>query len=118
MLSLPPSVRIHVARDPADMRKSFQGLAALVSSVIRGDPRSGHLFVFRNRRSDLVKVLFWDRSGFVLIAKRLERGSFHFLDAASLAHESFEIQAGELLLILEGLDLAGAKKRWKEPRIA
>lgn len=118
MLSLPPSVRIHVARDPADMRKSFDGLCGLVRSVIQADPKSGHLFVFRNRRSDFVKVLWWDRSGFAILSKRLERGAFHFLEDAGSSEGGFELQAGELLLILEGLDLTGAKRRWKAPRIA
>ena len=111
MLSLPPSVRIFVAREPADMRKSFDGLSALATAQRREDPLSGHLFVFCNRAQDRLKILWWDRSGFVVLAKRLERGRFHFVERAASAGTSFELRSGELLLIMEGLDLAGAQQR-------
>ncbi len=117
MLSLPPSVRIYVAKEPADMRRSFDGLSALVTERIRADPRSGHLFVFRNKRSDLVKILWWDRSGLALLAKRLERGCFHFLSRAVAAETSFELESSELLLILAGIDLQGATRRPQLPTI-
>ena len=74
MLSLPPSVRILLAREPADMRKGFDGLSHLVQSVLREDPLSGHLFVFRNRRGDRIKLLLWDSDGFLIVYKRLEKG--------------------------------------------
>ena len=83
MLSLPPSVRIFVCREPADMRRSFDGLARLAGEVVRGDPFSGHLFVFHNRRGDRVKILWWDRSGFALLYKRLEQGVFVFPDPSA-----------------------------------
>src|SRR5882757_3667072 len=67
MLSLPPSVRILLAREPADMRKGFDGLSHLVQSVLQEDPLSGHLFVFRNRRGDRVKLLIWDSDGFLIL---------------------------------------------------
>ena len=76
MLTLPPSVRIFVARGAADLRKSFDTLAALVSDVLEEDPYSGHVFCFINRRRDRVKLLVWDRTGFWLLAKRLEAGTF------------------------------------------
>lgn len=115
MLSLPPSVRIFVAKEPADMRRSFDGLSILVSDTVRHDPRSGHLFVFRNRKSDMVKILWWDRTGFLLLSKRLERGRFHFLDRALNAERSVELQSSELMLILEGIDLSTAKRRLQIP---
>ncbi|NUN48682.1 MAG: IS66 family insertion sequence element accessory protein TnpB [Candidatus Brocadiae bacterium] len=108
MLSLPPSVRIWVASEPADMRKGFDGLAALVRDELKGDPLSGHLFVFRGKRANRVKVLYWDRTGFCLWSKRLEHGSFRFPGAGAV---SFEMEAAELGLILEGIDLAGATRR-------
>lgn len=114
MLMLPPSVRIFIAAQPADLRRSFDGLAALTREVIRQDVMSGHLFVFANRNADRVKILFWERSGFALYYKRLEKGTFHLppSDAASV-----EVDAAELALLLEGIDLAGAKrqKRYKLP---
>ena len=108
MLMLPPSVRIFLAVQPADMRRSFDGLAAMTREVIGRDPLSGHLFVFGNRKGDRVKILFWDRSGFCLWYKRLEEGVFHF--PASDGH-SVEVEGAELALVLEGIDLAGARRR-------
>lgn len=97
------------------MRKSFDGLSAAARDVVGGDPLSGHLFVFFNRTRTIVKVLFWDRSGFCVFAKRLERGTFHLPDVAGRA--SIELEAAELSLILEGIDLRGARRRprWSPP---
>lgn len=108
MLMWPPSLRIHLATEPADMRCAFDGLMARVQTVLDQDPFSGHLFVFRNKRRDRVKILAWDRSGFVLWYKRLEKGVFHFPEAKGA---SVEVEAAELALILEGLDLKGARRR-------
>ena len=108
MLSLPPTVRIFVSTQPADMRRSFDGLAAMTVDVIGQDPLSGHLFVFRNKRGDRVKILYWDRSGYCLWYKRLEAGVFRFPSAAG---GSVEVQASDLALLLEGIDLAGASRR-------
>ena len=108
MLMLPPSVRVHLATAPADMRCAFDGLTARVQYILQEDPFSGHLFVFRNKRGDRVKILFWDRSGFCLWYKRLEKGTFHFPDASG---ESVEVEAAELALLLEGIDLRGARRR-------
>jgi transposase len=119
MLSLPPSVRIFVATQPVDGRKGFDSLAGIVRSVFQHDPLSGHLYVFFSRRFDRVRILYWDRSGFAMWTKRLERGRFHatFSEGGELAVNA--IEAAELGLILEGLDLAGARRRprW-EPRRA
>jgi transposase len=111
MIGLPPAVRIFVATQPSDMRRSFDGLAALTRDFLGEDPLSGHLFCFRNKRGDRVKVLYWDRSGLCVWAKRLEKGVFCFPQAEGAR---VEIEAADLMLILEGIDLAGAERR---PRI-
>ncbi len=111
MLSLPASVRIFVARGATDMRKSFDTLAALVCDVIAEDPQSGHLFVFINRSKDRVKILWWDRSGYFLLAKRLEHGQFHLCDRVNGSEGAYEMTSSDLALLLEGIDLRGAKRR-------
>ena len=90
------------------MRRSFDSLAELTREVLGQDPLSGHLFVFRNRNADRVKVLVWDRSGFVLWYKRLERGTFRFPAPGTRA---IELDAAELALILEGIDLADSHRQ-------
>jgi transposase len=109
VLSLPPSVRIFIARDSVDCRKSHDGLHALVRDHFGDDPMSGHLFVFFNRLRDRVKVLVWDRNGYWLFYKRLERGNFRVL--ASGAEKRVEVKRAELMLLLEGIDLEKGKYR-------
>jgi transposase len=111
MLTLPPSVRIFLCLTPADMRRSLDGLAAMTRAVIREDPLSGHLFAFFNRRRDRVKILFWDRSGLALYYKRLEKGTFRLSAFARSKSQRAEVEAAELALILEGIDLSNAKRR-------
>ena len=77
MLTLPPSVRGYIAAEPTDLRKSFDGLSAMVARRFGEDPLCGHLFVFRNRRGDQLRVLFWDRTGYAILGKKLARGRFH-----------------------------------------
>ncbi len=108
MITLPPSVRIFIATEPTDLRKSFDGLAALVSHVIKKDPLSGHMFVFRNKVGHRVKILFWDRSGFCIWYKRLEQGVFHF---PKDEEGSVEIYSADLWLLLEGIDLSNVKRQ-------
>ncbi|MCG3185343.1 MAG: hypothetical protein ICCCNLDF_03572 [Planctomycetes bacterium] len=121
MIGLPPSTRVFLCLPPTDMRKSFDGLAALAVDVVRQEPLSGHLFVFRNRREDRIKVLYWDRTGFCLFYKRLEQGTFRFpgrmTTTAADAVSAGEIDAAELALILEGIDLNDAVRR-KRYRVA
>jgi len=111
MLSLPPTVRVFVATAPCDLRKQFDGIAVLVEQGLQHDPRSGHLFVVFNRRGDQVRILFWDRQGYCLFAKRLERGRFRLPWDQPAAGATVEMEAAELALILEGIDLRGAKRR-------
>jgi transposase len=114
VLTLPASVRIYVAAEPMDLRHSFDGLAAAARSVIGADPLSGHVFVFLNRRRNAVKLLVWDRTGYLLLYKRLERGTFTIANEPRSGDRHVEMDAGELGLMLEGLDLRGARrrKRW------
>jgi len=109
MFLIPPTVRVFLCTVPADMRRSFDGLAAMTEHVLREDPLSGHLFVFRNRKGDRIKILFYDRSGFCLWYKRLEKGTFR-LPVHDGVH-GVEIEAAELALLLEGIELAGATRR-------
>lgn len=78
MLTLRPSIRIYLCLRPADMRKSMDGLSAMVRAELGEDPLSGHLFLFRNRRGDRLKLIYWDRNGYALWYKRLEKGRFSF----------------------------------------
>lgn len=120
MLTLPSSVRVYVATAPIDLRKSFDGLAAAVANVFGRDPVSGHLYVFWNRRGHLVRVLFWDRTGYCILSKRLARGKFRFTEQAASGEPCIEMDGMELSLILEGIDLSGAKrlKRWRPSKKA
>jgi transposase len=117
MLTLPPSVRVYVATTPVDLRKHFDGIALVVEQTLRLAPRSGHLFVVFNKRGDQVRILFWDRHGYCLVAKRLERGTFRLPWERTNGGEHVEVEAAELALILEGIDLRGARRRprWEPP---
>jgi len=110
VLTWPPTVRIFVSTQPADMRRSFDGLAMIAREGMGQDPLSGHLFVFFNRRGDRVKILFWDRSGFCLWYKRLEQGVFRLPQSLAEAVNP-EVELADLSLILEGIDLSGAQRR-------
>lgn len=114
MLSLSPAVKIYLATEPADMRKSMDGLCGLVQEIIGENPFTGHLFVFRNRKGDRVKVLVWDQGGFWVLYKRLEKGRFHFPKARGA---SVQIEAADLTLLLGGIDLTHARRRprWRPP---
>lgn len=119
MLTFPWSVRIYAALGPVDMRKSHHGLAAIVRDRLDLDPLSGHLVLFTNKRGNLLKVLFFDRTGFSILFKRLEQGSFQ-LPAIEDGKASVEIDPGQLAMILEGIDLRSAvrRKRYRHPRRA
>lgn len=111
MLTLPPSVKIYVSAQPVDARKSFDGLAALVEAEFGLEPLSGHLFVFFNRRGHVAQLLFWDRSGFCILRKRLEAGTFRLAREVAVGATHVEINSAELALMLEGIELSGAKQR-------
>jgi transposase len=105
MLTLPASVRVFVARGATDLRRSFDRLSAQVQEVLRQDPLSGHVFVFFNRQRNRVKLLVWERDGFWLLYKRLEAGTFAAL-------ERDEINARELYLLLEGIEVVRERRRY------
>jgi transposase len=111
MLGMSAAVRVYLATAPADMRKSFDGLFALASGLDL-DPLSGHLFVFINKRRDRIKILYWDRDGLAVWAKRLERGTFRIPDATA---DRVEMSAADLAALLAGIDLNSARRR---PRYA
>ena len=111
MMMLPPSVKLYVATQPVDARRSFNGLSLYVESVLQKSPLCGHLFVFFNRRADHVQILYWDRNGYALWRKRLERGRFALPSTWKVADGAVTVEAIELALILDGISLAGARKR-------
>jgi transposase len=117
MLPVSPPPRVFLAKEPTDMRRSFRGLLALTEGVLREQPLSGHLFVFVNRRRDLLKILYWDGSGFCIWYKRLERGTFQLPDGQSdQGRAGIELTASQLSLILNGIDLKSAKQRLRYQR--
>jgi transposase len=111
VLTLPSSVRIYVAAEAVDLRLGFDGLAAATRRLTDQSPMNGHLFVFLNRRRNRIKLLVWDRTGYLLLYKRLERGTFTLPRQPLAGRRHVEVDSGELGLILEGLDLRGAQKR-------
>jgi transposase len=106
MLTISRGVRIYVCTAPADMRRSFDGLARMAEDEMGQDPFTGHLFVFRNRRGDRVKILYWDRDGYAIWYKRLEEGTFRFPESGE---GRVEVERSALLLLLDGME-------WKELR--
>jgi transposase len=116
MLSLPPTVRIYLAAQPTDLRKSFDSLAALVREGLRGDPLSGDVFVFRNKAADRIKLLVWEEDGYAIWYKRLEAGSYRFPSAPE-SLPRVEIRSADLVMLLAGVDLASVKrgKRYHRP---
>jgi transposase len=113
VLTFPPSpqVRIFVCREPVDMRKSFDGLSGAVIDVVDQDPQSGHLFLFFNRRRSMMKAIVWEVSGYWVLSKRLEGGRFQVFDRANGDENSFELSSSELALLIDGIDLRGAKRQ-------
>ena len=119
MLSLPASVRIFLCLEITDMRRGFDGLAAMVTELLKDDPLSGHMFVFRNRRRDRVKILYWDRDGYALWYKRLEKGTFKFPSVTSSRSQRVEVKASDLMMLLDGVDLRSVRreKRYARARL-
>ena len=110
-----PAQRYYLSREPADMRKSFDGLSGLVRQGMGRDPLSGEVFIFLNRRRTMIKILVWDRSGFVVWSKRLERGTFE-LPLRPQAGPSVALSWEELVMILEGVRLSSIRRRKRYSR--
>ena len=110
MIPVPFGTRVWLAAGVTDMRKGFTGLAALTEKILRLDPYSGHLFVFRGRRGDLIKVIWYDGQGACLFAKRLERGRFVW---PSPADGKVVVTPAQLAMLLEGIDWRALQRTWR-----
>ena len=133
MLSLPLPVRVYLCLEPTDMRRSFDGLCRMVRDFVGADPLSGDLFVFRSKRGDRVKLLYWLGDGLAIWYRRLEEGTFVFPKLAdkladapvnsglswsrAVGRQGLEIRATDLAMLLDGVDLASVKrpKRYQRP---
>ena len=122
MLSLPSSCRIYICRQPADMRRSFDGLAQMTRDFLGADPLSGHLFVFVNKRRDRLKLLYWDKDGLAIWYKRLEEGTLTLPrpSGRKQGEHGIEISSADLLMLLDGVDLSSVKrgKRYRRQTVA
>lgn len=114
MIGLPAGTRVWLVAGLTDMRRGFDGLAALVQSALTQDPFSGHVFVFRGKRGDIIKLLWWDGQGMCLFAKRLEKGRFIWPQADS---GSVALTPAQLSMLLEGIDWRMPVRTW-QPSIA
>ena len=110
MIHLPASVRVYLCLSACDMRRSFDGLHAMVRDHLELDAFAGHLYLFANRRKDRLKILYWDRDGFAIWAKRLEEGSY-VVPSGGAGSRRIEITVQELGALLSGIDLSTAKRR-------
>jgi transposase len=108
---MPMGVKVFLAVEPVDLRASFYRLAAYVRATQDGDPQNGHLYVFVGKSRNLVKILFWDRSGYCVFAKRLEKGRFKLPVSVPASAAQHEVDFATLTLFLEGIDLRGATRR-------
>lgn len=113
MIGLPAGTRVWLAAGATDMRKGFDGLSMVVQATLQHDPFSGHVFVFRGRRGDLIKVLWWSGDGLCLFAKRLERGRFVWPRAQDGA---VHLTGAQLSMLLEGIDWRRPMRTWRPER--
>lgn len=115
MIGFPSGVRVHLAVEPHDMRKSFNGLASIASVLVERGLEGGALFVFTNKRRNRLKVLYYDRTGVCVLAKRLEKGTFARPLASKAGASAMSLAPEALHLLLDGVDLRGAEMRpWYE----
>lgn len=115
MLSFSGSLKIYVALEPCDMRKSFNGLHTAVHEKLKDNPLSGALFLFTNKRRSILKILYWDGSGLWVLAKRLEKGTFSWPQSASGAKDKITLTPQALAMLTDGIELkSGMTKAWYE----
>jgi transposase len=110
MIPVPAATKVWLAAGVTDMRKGFNGLSALAQDVLKQDPFSGHLFVFRGRRGDLIKLIWWDGQGACLFSKRLEKGRFVW---PSAAQGKITLSPAQLSMLLEGIDWRTPQRTWR-----
>jgi transposase len=117
MLSISPVVKIFVYGQPADLRRGYDGLAAIVQHAMQEDPLSGSLFVFVNKRGNRIKLLYWDDTGYAIWMKRLEMGSFELPKTGDASSVRIKITPSQLALILDGIELSSVvrRKRYQRP---
>jgi transposase len=111
MLSISPAVKIFLYAEAADLRRGYDGLAAIVQEAMGEDPLSGCFFIFVNKRGNRIKALYWDRDGYAIWMKRLERGSFELPPSGNPDSRSVKLTASQLSLILEGIELSSVRRR-------
>lgn len=114
-MMIPSGTRVWLAAGATDMRRGLDGLAALIQARLGADPFGGQVFIFRGRRGDLVKMLWWDGDGLCLFAKRLERGRFIWPQATD---GSIHLSAAQLSMLLEGIDWRRPERTWTPARAA
>ena len=113
MLTFPGTLKVFIATEPADLRKSFNGLWALTINQLKADPASGSLFVFTNKRRNRVKILYWDGTGLWVMIKRLEQGTFSWPKGVDVQNGKLELSPEAMALLLDGVDLRqGSMRPW------
>lgn len=125
MIALVQSLKVYLCTQNTDMRRSFDGLCGMAASVMKQDPLSGHLFVFRNRTRDCIKILYWDQDGLAIWYKRLEKGTFQFPSDLKPTNQqtekpvgSLEVSVSDLSMLLHGIDLNNVQRRKRYERKA
>ncbi len=116
MMMLPSGVKVHIAAGVTDMRKGMDGLAMLVEAVLREDPFSGHLFAFRGRKANLIKIVFWDGNGLCLFTKRLDQGGFIWPQADDRGG-AVVLSSAQLSMLIEGIDWRTPERVWRPERV-
>ena len=112
MMMVPPGTKIHLALGYTDLRKGFDGLSLLVQEVLKKDPFLGHMFVFRGRKADTIRILFWDGNGMCMFCKRLQQG--HFIWPS--LHETgttIMLTSAQLAMLIEGIDWRTPQRTWR-----